>query len=152
MKIPIAGWFSLVLLLLSALPATAMTPPKPGRYRGLATIVFATADGKSTVKRTIPAFALLQENDTLQVVLAQIPDLPDWGTHQPQGPISVVGTEPTVHLFWQTLIGGQTYGMNGLSTANSLTLSYSGDPTEPGSSHVATFTFTLKLTRSGPLP
>ena len=147
-----AVWVSLVLLLLSSLPATAMTPPKPGRYRGFATIVFATADGKSTVKRTIPAFALLLEGDTLQVVMAQIPDLPDWKTHQPQGPLSVVGTAPTVHLFWQSVIGDQTYGMNGLSTANSFTLSYPGDPAEPGSSHVAAFTFTLKMTRTGPLP
>src|SRR4051812_14881246 len=110
MKTKLCGWVSVLVLLAMCVSAEAIVLPKAGRYRGTVTIQFATADKKNSVKQIMPAFALLLDDNTLQVVMSQIPDLPDWKTRQPQGMISIVGAPPAIplHLRWSGSIGDQT--------------------------------------------
>ncbi len=148
-------WFALLMLLVIGSDAEAVVVlPKAGRYRGTVTIEFATADKKSSVKQIMPIAGLLLDNGTLQLVMPQIPDLPFWKTRQPSGFVEVVGAPPMIplRLRWTATVGDVALTFNGPSTASAFTLAYDSDPAEPGSSHLAIGTMTIKMTRVGALP
>jgi hypothetical protein len=156
MKTNLTGWICALLLLVSGanLKAATAVLPKPGRYKGTVTIEFATTDKKSSVKQIMPAFAFLLNDNTLQVVMPQIPGVAPWKTRQPSGLVAIAGAPPMIpyRLRWDAVIGDVSYILNGPSTATTFTLAYDDDPAETGSSHLGRLYFTIKMSRVGNLP
>lgn len=157
MKTRLRCLLALSVLLVICAPAEAdPVLPKPGRYRGTATIEFATLDKSASVKQVVPVAGLVLADSTLQLIMTQVPPLPNWKTRQPSGFLEIAGAPPQfpLRLRWGATVGDPNIAIffNGISTAASFTVSYQDGVSETGSSNIANFTFTIKMTRVGALP